>query len=69
MQDIIMDSMTLWILGAYTVGTVFGWYWGFKSGFRIGAIRTMENLIQTKRVRTREGPDGDVEILALDEDS
>lgn len=64
-----MDSMTLWFLGAYTVGTAFGWYMGYKGGVRTGAYNTVEHLIQTKCLRTRETPDGDVEILALDEDS
>ena len=62
-----MDSANLWFLGAYTAGTIFGLYMGYKGGIRKGAYETVEHLIQTKCLRTRETPDGNVEILSLDE--
>jgi hypothetical protein len=63
-----MDANTLWFLGAYTAGTVFGLYMGFKGGVRKGAYTTVEHLIETNCLRTRKTSDGDVEILALDEE-
>ena len=62
-----MDSANLWFLGAYTAGTIFGLYMGYKGGIRKGAYETVEHLIQTKCLRTRETPDCNVEILSLDE--
>lgn len=63
-----MDANTLWFLGAYTAGTVFGLYMGFKGGVRQGAYTTVEHLIATNCLKTRKTSDGDVEILALDEE-
>ena len=62
-----MDSANLWFLGAYTAGTIFGLYMGYKGGIRKGAYETVEHLIQTKCLRTRKTSDGNVEILSLDE--
>ena len=63
-----MDSANLWFLGAYTAGTIFGLYMGFKGGIRKGAYDTVEHLIATKCLRTRQTSTGDVEILSLEEE-
>ena len=63
-----MDSNTLWFLAAYAVGTGFGYYLGWKSNMLSAAELTIDSLIERGYLKTRRGPDGELEILKYNEE-
>lgn len=57
-----------WLLGAYVAGTVFGLAVGYSSGLRASVDKMISALIQKDFLKTRERPDGSIEILKHYED-
>lgn len=52
-----------WLLLAYVVGTVFGIAVGYSFGSKTSVQRIIDALIQKEFLKTRELPDGSIEIL------
>ena len=52
-----------WLFGAYIVGTGFGLAVGYFSGLRASVDKMISALIQKDFLKTRELPDGSIEIL------
>ena len=63
-----MTDGTLWFLGAYAVGTGFGWYLGLNHSVRENATVVIDHLIKEGYLRTRMDSQGNTEILKLDEE-
>ena len=57
----------IFLLGAYTVGTIFGFYLGLKAGHKRGIMDTIDNLIEEGYLKYR-GYKADPQILKHDED-
>jgi hypothetical protein len=58
--------MELWMLLAYTIGTVFGLLVGMKMGLKNSVEDTIDTLIEQKYLKTK-GIGDDVEILRYTE--
>ncbi len=58
--------MELWMLLAYTIGTVFGLLVGMKMGTKNLVEDTIDTLIEQKYLKTK-GTGNDVEILRYTE--
>jgi len=59
---------TGWLLLAYAVGTAFGYVVGKTSSIKDVAGVTVDSLIERGYLKTRRGPDGELEILKYNED-
>jgi hypothetical protein len=51
-----------WLFFAYTVGTGFGWYMGYKSHVKSVSEAVIDSLIENKYLKTR-GYGDNMEIL------
>ena len=61
-----MDYTFIFI--AYILGTAFGLYVGFSSNHKRVVEKTVDNLINQKYIKTKQLPNGEVEILRFDEE-
>lgn len=53
-----------WLLLAYVAGTLFGLWINFQKAVEI----TIDSLVEKGYLKTREGADGEIEILKHNED-
>lgn len=58
-----MTSMII----CYIVGTLLGLWMGYSSGIKQGAQTTIDALIATNFLRYRKRPNGEIEILQVEE--
>jgi len=58
----------VWIFIAYTIGTLFGLYIGSQVNTIRIVTSTIDDLINKRIIKTRQLPDGEVEILQYDEE-
>jgi len=63
-----MDDNTLWFLGAYIVGTGFGYVVGKTSSIRDVAALTIDHLIEGGYLKYRLDKDGEIELVKLNEE-
>ena len=63
-----MDDNTLWFLGAYVVGTGFGWWLGFTYNLRTASETIIDHLIDNGYLKHRKNANGEIEILKYNED-
>jgi len=59
---------TLWFLLAYGVGTAFGYFFGFTAKATKIATITIESLMADGYLKYRELPNGDYDIVKLNEE-
>jgi len=57
-----METTTLFFI-AYTVGTAFGIWIGFKSGLKKGADVTLDMLMVGKFLLYKKGKDGEIVFI------
>ena len=53
----------LWLLGAYIAGSGATYYLFLKKNFIDATSKTIDTLIDNGFLRTKRGPDGEIEIL------
>ena len=59
----------MWLLAAYTTGSIFtGWVF-HKSGTRFGIESTVDSLVQQGFLRHKTDNDGEIEILKWNDNS
>ena len=63
-----MDDNMLWFLGAYIVGTGFGWFLGKTSSIKEVAGLTIDHLIEGGYLKYRRDKDGEIELVKLEEE-
>ena len=63
-----MDDNMLWFLGAYIVGTGFGWVVGKTSSIKEVAGLTIDHLIEGGYLKYRRYKDGEIELVKLNEE-
>lgn len=57
-----------WILTAYLLGTLIGWYFGKVRDISAVTEMVVDHLVANGYLRHRTSPDGQTEILKLNEE-
>ena len=63
-----MFELELWLLVAYSVGSVCGWYLSYKRAFTEATESAIDALIKQGYVKSRRRLNGETEIVKWNED-
>lgn len=58
-----------WILAAYIMGSVVGFFIGRKIGIEVGSVMTFDLLVKLGYVNYEIGNDGEISVLKIDNNS
>ena len=58
-----------WILAAYIIGSVVGFFFGRKLGIEVGSVMTFDLLVKLGYVNYEIGNDGEISVLKIDNNS